>query len=38
MNTLLQANRDENPNVDMEQVKADAAALLSAGVYYIKIK
>lgn len=30
---LLQAKRDENPNVDMEEVKADAQALYSAGKY-----
>ena len=31
----LQANRDENPNVDAGQVKEDAAALFSAGGCYL---
>lgn len=29
--SLCQAKRDENPNVDMEEVKADAQSLFSAG-------
>lgn len=29
--SLIQANRDENPNVDFNQVRQDAQALYEAG-------